>query len=230
MWLLVGTRPDVDHAVMEKASLVAERTVMGRPRLDNQIERLPMPLVHSHGIAVTGGYLPRHAADEPRLDSSLGQHIGERHFLGDPYRLASVRDWIAQDEEPGLAREASQRRQQQGRARINAGRSLVVFVEHDVHAHFLGELPLRNEPIVKFGSFLGVVITIWERDPDRLVLFRGRQIVIGVFAEVPGFHRVYSLQSLRVQEFKNGGDEHVGLLELRQMAGLSNCRRTSTGY
>src|SRR5579872_2420308 len=64
MRLLIGTRPDVHGAVVEKAALVAERAIMRGPRLHDQVQRFPLPLVHAHGVAVGGQHLVGHAAHE----------------------------------------------------------------------------------------------------------------------------------------------------------------------
>src|SRR6202034_2817491 len=62
MRLLQGTRPNVDASMMKETAFMAERTVMLGPAFDDEIERLPMTLIHAHGIAVRRQNLIRHAA------------------------------------------------------------------------------------------------------------------------------------------------------------------------
>src|SRR4051794_32076089 len=52
MRLLIRTRPDVHRAVVKKSSLVAERPVVMSPGFDDEVDRLPLTLVHARRIAV----------------------------------------------------------------------------------------------------------------------------------------------------------------------------------
>src|SRR5437660_9026075 len=69
MGLLVRTRPDVHLAVVEVLAFPVEGPVVARPRLDDQVVRLPETLHHVRGAMVAGGHLVGHAADEATLEA-----------------------------------------------------------------------------------------------------------------------------------------------------------------
>ena len=69
--LLIGTRPNVDVAVMEELTLVAHRSVVTGPGLDDEVDRLPLPLVHANGIAVCRQHLIGHAAHETAFEPAF---------------------------------------------------------------------------------------------------------------------------------------------------------------
>src|SRR5262249_761054 len=68
------------------------------------------------------------------------------------------------------------------------GRRLVVLVEHDLNTSLPGHHSFVDVTVVERGTLLGIVNAIGQRDADRFVFVRGRQIGIGVLAEVPRFH------------------------------------------
>ena len=136
-------------AVMEEAALVAERAVVVGPAFDDQVERLPVALVHPHRVAVRRQDLVRHAAHEAGLEAAVRQHVDHRHLLGDAHRLAAVGDRIAEDQEPRLLGQPRQRRQHQRRRRIDAGRGLMMLVEHDLDAFVLGDQPFVDVAVVE---------------------------------------------------------------------------------
>src|SRR5215471_7579507 len=72
--------------------------------------------------------------------------------------------------------------------RINAGRGLVVLIEHDLHTLVLSHQPFVDVTVVERGALLRVVNAIGQGDADRFVFLRGRQIGIGILAEVPRLH------------------------------------------
>ncbi len=188
MRLLIGTRPDVDVAVVKEAALVADRPVVTGPGLHDQVHRLPLAFVHAHGIAVGRQHLVGHATHETAIQPSLRQHVDHRHLLGDAHGLAAVGDRVAQDQQPRLAGQPRQRRQHQRCGRIDAGRGLMMLVEHDLDAFVLGDQPFVDVAIVERGALLRVVDAIGQGDADRFVFVGRRQIGIGVLAEVPRFH------------------------------------------
>ncbi len=173
---LIAARPDIDGTVMKEAALETERAVMMRPRLDDQVERLPVALVHAHRIAVRRQDLIRHAAHETRFQTAVRQHVDHRHFLGDAHRLAAIGDRIAENEQARLLAQASERRQHQRRGRIDAGGGLMMLVEHDLHAFVLGDQPFVDVTVVELGAFCRVVDAIGQRHPDRRIAVRRRQI------------------------------------------------------
>ena len=71
MGLLPGPRPDVDVAMVEEAPFMGEGTIVPRPGLDDEIHRLPLALVHAHGVAVGGRDLIGHAAHEAAFEAAL---------------------------------------------------------------------------------------------------------------------------------------------------------------
>src|SRR6476646_11828473 len=69
--LLIRAWPDVNHSVMKKATLMTEWPFMMGPRLNDQVKRLPVTLVHTNRIAVRCGDLPRYPAHESHLYPAL---------------------------------------------------------------------------------------------------------------------------------------------------------------
>ena len=189
MRLLIGARPDVDVAVMEESSLVAHRPVVAGPGLDDEVHGLPLALVHAHRIAVGRQHFVWDAAHEAAFKPAPREHVHHRHLLGDAHGLAAVGDRVSQDQQPRLLGQPCQRGEHKGRCRVDAGRGLVVLVEHDLHALVLRDQPFVDVAIVERGTLFRVVVAVRQRDPDRLVFVRRRQIGIGILAEVPCFHR-----------------------------------------
>ena len=173
---------------MEEAALVTERAVVVGPAFDDEIERLPVALVHPHRIAVRRQNLIRHAAHESRLQAAVGEHVDHRHLFGDAHRLPPVGDRIAEDQETRLLAQAGERRQHQRRGGIDAGRGLMMLVEHDLHAFLFGDQPFVDVAVVQRRAFGGIVDAIGQRHPDRRIAVHRRQIGIGGFAEVPRAH------------------------------------------
>ena len=118
----------------------------------------------------------------------MRQDVGERHFLGDAHRLATVGNRISEDEEPRCLGHPRQRGKQERAGRIDTGRRLMMLVEHDLQAALFRDLPLLDETIEQLGSLFRIVVPIGQIDAHRLVFARGRQIVIRGFAEMPNLH------------------------------------------
>ena len=185
--------------------------------------RLPLALVHAHRIAVGRQYFVGHAAHEAAFEPAPREHVDHRHLLGDAHGLAAVGDRVAEDQQPRLLGQPRQRGEHQRRRRVDAGRGLVMLVEHDLDALVLRDQPLVDVAIVERGALLRIVVAVRQRDADRLVFVRRRQIGIGILAEVPCFHRrapdrlgrLFALQELQDRRCGRGG-----LLDLRQVSGL----------
>jgi hypothetical protein len=64
MRALIGPRPDIDGAAVGEAAFEPERTIVGGPRLHDQIDALPQPLDCLGRIGVGGIDLVGHAAHE----------------------------------------------------------------------------------------------------------------------------------------------------------------------
>src|SRR6185312_16158950 len=92
--------------------------------------------------------------------------------------------------ESRLFGDARQRGQKERRRRIDAGRRLMMLVEHDLDAFLLGDLPLVDVAVVKRGALPRIVDAVRQTDADRFVFFRRRQIGVGRLAEMPRSHRV----------------------------------------
>ena len=71
---------------------------------------------------------------------------------------------------------------------------LMMLVEHDLDALFLGDLPLVDEAVVERRALLRVVVPVRQIDPDQFVSLRRRQVGIGVLAEMPGLHTLCLLR------------------------------------
>src|SRR5262245_58185671 len=63
-----------------------------------------------------------------------------------------------------------------------------MLVEHDLHALVLGHQPFVDVTVVERWALLRIVNAIGQRYADGFVFIRGRQIGIGILAEVPRFH------------------------------------------
>ena len=163
---------------------------MAGPRLHDQVVGLPEALLHPGGSMIAGGDLVGHAADESALQATARVHVDHRHLFGHPHGLAPVRDRIAQDQQPRLARVARERAHDDRGGRVQVRRGLVMLVHHDLEAEVLGDLPLVDEAVVEVGADLGVVVAVGQLDPDRVVLALVGQQVVRVLAEEPGPHDV----------------------------------------
>ena len=182
-----------------------------------------MPLVHPHRIAVGRQDLVGHAAHEARLEPAVRQHVDHRHLFGDAHRLAAVGDRIAEDQKPRLLAQPRQRRQHQRRRGIDAGRGLMMLVEHDLDAFVLGDQPFVDVAVVKRRALHRIVDAVGQRHADRRIGVRRRQVRIGGLAEMPRPH--VRLQKSRFEEFKDGRSERIGLFEMRRVTGGRNCQR-----
>ena len=111
-----------------------------------------MALVHAHGVAVGREDLVRHAAHESGFEPAMREHVDHGHLLGDAHRLAAVGDRIAEDEKPGLLGEPRQGSQHQRSGGVDAGRGLMMLVEHDLHAFVFGDQPFVDVAVVERGA------------------------------------------------------------------------------
>ena len=196
------------------------RAVVAGPGLDDEVHRLPLALVHAHRIAVGRQHLVGHAAHEAAFEPPFREDVDHRHLLGDAHRLPAVGDRIAEDQQPRLLGQPRQRGQHQRRRRIDAGRGLMMLVEHDLDALVLGDQPLVDVAVVERGALRRIVVAVGQRDADRLVFVGGRQVRIGVLAEVPRFHDLFpSSRGLAVEELQDLRSRGRALLDMRQMAG-----------
>ncbi len=91
----------------------------------------------------------------------MRKDVGKRHLLSDAHRLSAVGHWIAQDQQPCLGRDTRQRRKQQRPRRVDAGRRLMMLIEHDLEAFLLGDLPFFDEAIEQRRTLFWVVVAIW---------------------------------------------------------------------
>ena len=123
---------------MEKPALVVERLVVAGPCARDEIDALPDALLRVRWIGVRGRDLEGNAAHETGLEPTARQHVDHRHLLGDAHGIATVGDRIAQDQQPPLARLPGEDRQIERRAGIEAGRGLMVLVDHQVKTCVVG--------------------------------------------------------------------------------------------
>src|SRR5580658_3174570 len=138
MRLLIWARPDVDLAMMKKAALPAKRPVVRRPRLQDEIVRLPKALAHPERVRVARGNLIGHAAHEADLDSSAREVIYHRNLLGDAHGLAAIGDRITEQQQPRAAGLACEHAEHNRRGGVETGRGLMMLVEHEVETPVLG--------------------------------------------------------------------------------------------
>ena len=188
MGLLVGTRPYIDLALVDETAFVVERAVMGGPRLDDQVDGLPHALARRRRVGVRRQQLVGHAAHEAAIQPPARDVVHHRHLLGTADRVGQIGDRVAEDADarvPGLARQdgAGQRRR-----RKQACRRLVVLVDHDVQAEFVGQNMLVEIHVVKIGADLGVVHAARQVDAHRGVFVLRRKMRPRKFGEVVGFH------------------------------------------
>ena len=165
---LIRSRPDIDLAGVKEPPFEAERSVVIGPGFDDQVQRFELSFVHAHRVAVGGRNLIRHAAHEPGFQPAAGQHVDHRHFFRDAHRLAAVGDRVAQDQQTGLVALPCQHGEHQRRRRIDAGRGLVMLIEHDVEAFVLGEQPFVEIAMVQIGSDARIVMPVRQRNPDGI--------------------------------------------------------------
>ena len=120
----------------------------------------------------------------------MGNYVDHRHLLRDADRLAAVGQRIAEQQNPrvlGLTREdAGDYRDRRDRA----GRGLVMFVQHDVEAEFVGEAPFVEAAVIDVGALSRVIMLGRQRHAHRIICFGIGQIRVGGFAEVPDSHFV----------------------------------------
>ncbi len=173
---------------MEVLPLPVERAVVARPRLDDEIVGFPEALHHPGRPVVPRRHFIGHAAHEPALEPPARVHVDHRHLLGHPHRLAPIGDGIAEDQQPRLPRLAREHAHDDGAARIQVGRRLMVLVHHDLEPHLLGDLPLVDEAVIEIGADLRVVVAVGQLHSDGVVLPGIGQQVIRVLAEEPATH------------------------------------------
>ena len=77
MRLLIGTRPDVDVAIMEVFAFPIERTVVRRHRLDDEVVCFPEPVHDADSILVGAGELIRDPLDEAHVEPAARDHVDE---------------------------------------------------------------------------------------------------------------------------------------------------------
>ena len=188
MRLLNRARPDVDGAMVKEAALMAKEAVVVGPAFDDEVERLPMALVHAHRVAVGREDLVRHAAHESGFEPAMREHIDHGHLLGDAHRLAAVGDRIAENEKPGLLGEPRERSQHERSGGVDAGRGLMMLVEHDLDPFVLRDQPFIDVTVVEGGALDRIVDAVGQRHPYRWIGLGGRQERVRGFAEVPRSH------------------------------------------
>ena len=86
---------------------------------------------------------------------------------------------------PGLPRENGEGNRTGG---VQAGRGLVVLVDHAVQAELVGQQVLVEIHVVEIGPDLRVVVPARQAEPHRGEGIVGRQMRPGKFGEVVEFH------------------------------------------
>ena len=148
MRLLIRAWPNVDVAVLEEAPFVDKWPAVGRPCLDDQVESFPLPLVAADWIAVCRRKFVGNATYEADFKPAVRQHVDQCHFLSDTNRITTIRNWIAENEQPRFFGQPRQRPHHYRGSRINAGSSLMVLVEHQIHALAFGGEPFLEIAVV----------------------------------------------------------------------------------
>jgi hypothetical protein len=142
---------------------------------------------------VTGRDLIRDAADKANLQAAARVDIDHSHLFSHAHRLAPIGDRVAENEQPSLFRLAGKDAHNNRAGRVEICRRLMMLVDHELEAQVLGNHPLVDIAVVEIGPELRIVITIRERNPDRVILLGIGQQVIGVLTEMPGAHAQASL-------------------------------------
>ena len=84
------------------------------------------------------------------------------------------------------------------RAGVEAGRGLMVLVDHHVEAGVVGFQVLVEIAVIEVRADPGIIEPVRDRHPHVVELVERRQMRIGHLGEVPGFH-VRLLRSSRVR-------------------------------
>ena len=173
---------------MEKAPFVADRAILRRPGLDDQVERFPVPLVHPNRIAIGRRDLPWHAPHEADLDAAA--RMTSASAISSATRTGCRRLAI------GLPRIRSRaflvRRAKRGkyerRGGINAGGGLMMLVKHHLDAFIVSDAPFVQIAVPQSRAFFRIVVLIRQRHPDGVVGVDRRQVGVSRLTEVPSLH------------------------------------------
>ncbi len=175
MRLLIRPRPDVHLAIMEILALPIERPVMRRHRLDDEVERFPETLFDMDGIGVGRREFRRHAFDEAHIEPAARDDVDGRELFGGAQRIGSMRQRIAENQQPRILGDARQHRQRDHDGRGHAGRRRVMLVAHDVEAELVGELPLVVVAMQQIARELRIETAVGDGDAQRAaVILPGR--------------------------------------------------------
>ena len=169
VWLLQGSGPDVHLTLLEELAFPGERTVVGGPRFDDEIDRLPHPFFHENRIRVRRRDLLRDPAHEADLGSAARDDVDHRHLFGDTHRIAPIGDRVAQRQDASILRRAGEDAHRERHRRLDTCRGRVVLVEHDVEAVAVGALVEVEVTLVQLVAHLRVVHLVGQRHSDRFV-------------------------------------------------------------
>ena len=185
MRLLVHPRPHVHLPGVKVVALPVERAVDRSPRLHDEVDRLPEPLLHQHRVHVRRGDLLRHPTHEAHLDATARDHVAHRHLLGDADRLLTVRDRIAEDQQPGVLRLASEYGQRERCTRVDTRRGGVMLVHHHVEPGGVGGAVEIEVPLVELCATHRIEHTRRQRDAHGFELTVRREVGIRHLGEEP---------------------------------------------
>src|SRR5579875_2460756 len=206
----------------EELSLPAERPVMRRQRLFDEVDRLPFPLADAHRIGVARDHLGRAGFDKADLEPTAGEHVDRCIFLGHSHRVGPHRDQRAEREDthiPGHPRD-DPGDDRAGRPQIvDAG---MMLVGDDVNAELVAQPIFVEDLVIKLRRDPGIAVLVRQAGPHRGGRFQHlvRNEWVRVLAVVPQFHKI-SFRRLRPARPSPGphpsiGFEHIFFASSRQ--------------
>src|SRR6202008_3666407 len=144
MGLLKRRRQNIDVAIVEIVTFIAERPGSCTKRLEDQIMSLVEALHALGSIRVRNEDFERRALDQADLQPSAREGIDVCNLFSDAQRIKAIEQRNSKREQTRLLRVRGENSERQHARDGHAQMTGVMFVDHDVKANFIGNFPFLD--------------------------------------------------------------------------------------
>src|SRR5258708_16573358 len=168
MWRLQRAFERIHHAKLVMLAFPPERP-WSSPCLDDKVVSLLKALTIVHRVGIGRPTFDAGAPDEARDQPSARDQIDLGKLFGEANRVIEDREWVTKENDLRLLRDAREDRRFEVHCGAEAGRRVVMLIEHQaVEAYLFAELVFVEVFVIQVRAERGIEVAIGKSEADGI--------------------------------------------------------------